>query len=104
MEIANPGHLIKPGMYARVELVIDHHPQAILVPGEAVTGEGDDAVVWVVNAGGVVNKRKVATGVGEGTLVEVVKGLAVEDRVIVEGKELVREGQKVRAEAGRGTR
>jgi RND family efflux transporter MFP subunit len=104
MEIANPGHLIKPGMYARVELVIDHHPKAILVPGEAVTGEGDDAVVWVVGAGNVVSKRKVATGVGEGTLVEVVKGIAVDDRVIVEGKELVREGQKVRAEARTGTR
>jgi cobalt-zinc-cadmium efflux system membrane fusion protein len=104
MEIANPGHLIKPGMYARVELVIDHHPKAILVPGEAVSGEGADAVVWVVAAGGVVNKRTVATGVGEGTLVEVVKGLTPEDRVIVEGKELVREGQKVRAEARPGTR
>jgi RND family efflux transporter MFP subunit len=104
MEIANPGHLVKPGMYARVELVIDHHPKAILVPGEAVSGEGADAVVWVVTAGGVVNKRTVATSVGEGTLVEVVKGLTPEDRVIVEGKELVREGQKVRAEARAGTR
>jgi multidrug efflux pump subunit AcrA (membrane-fusion protein) len=35
MEIANRGHLLKPGMYARVELVIDRHPGAVLVPGEA---------------------------------------------------------------------
>jgi RND family efflux transporter MFP subunit len=104
MEIANPSHLIKPGMYARVELVIDHHPKAILVPGEAVTGEGEDAVVWVVSQGSTVSKRKVMTGVGEGTLVEIVKGLAAGERVIVEGKELVREGQKVRAEARTGAR
>ena len=104
MEIANPGHLIKPGMYARVELVIDHHPKAILVPGEAISGEGDDAVAWVVGPGNVVSKRTVKTGVGEGTLVEIVKGIATEDRVIVEGKELVREGQKVRAEARTGAR
>jgi RND family efflux transporter MFP subunit len=104
MEIANPGHLIKPGMYARVELVIDHHPKAILVPGEAVTGDGDEAIVLVVTTDGVVNRRKVVTGVGEGTLIEVVKGLAPEERVIVEGKELVREGQKVRAQARTGTR
>jgi RND family efflux transporter MFP subunit len=104
MEIANPGHLIKPGMYARVELVIDHHPKALLVPGEAVTGEGADAVVWVVNPGNAVTRRTVATGVSEGTLVELVKGLAPDERVIVEGKELVREGQKVRAEARTGAR
>jgi RND family efflux transporter MFP subunit len=104
MEIANPGHLVKPGMYARVELVIDHHPKAVLVPGEAVTGEGAEAVLWVVNPGNVVSKRKVGTGVGEGTLVEIVKGLKGDERVIVEGKELVREGQKVRAEARTGAR
>jgi RND family efflux transporter MFP subunit len=103
MEIPNPGHLIKPGMYARVELVIDRHPGALLVPGEALAGEGADATVWVVGAGGVVARRTVATGAGEGTFVEVTQGLAGDERVIVEGKELVREGQKVRAET-RGTR
>ena len=84
-------------MYARVELIIDHHPGAILVQGEAVSNEADSPVVYVV-ANGVVGKRTIVTGVGEGTLVEVVKGLAGDELVIIEGKELVREGQKVRAE------
>ena len=104
MEIPNPGHLIKPGMYARVELVIDRHPGAILVPGEALTGEGDEAIVWVVGQGNVVSKRKVMTGAGEGTLVEIAKGLDAGETVIVDGKELVREGQKVRVEARAGAR
>jgi RND family efflux transporter MFP subunit len=104
MEIPNPGHLIKPGMYARVELVIDRHPKAILVPGEALAGEGEEATVWTVGQGGVVSKRKVKTGAGEGTFVEVTKGLEGSESVIVEGRELVREGQKVRAEARKGTR
>jgi len=47
----------------------------------------------------VVARRQIATGVGEGSLVEVVKGIAGEEQVIIEGKELVREGQRVRAEA-----
>lgn len=98
MEIANTGNLLKPGMYARVELVIDHHPGALLVHGEAIVNEGETPVVFVVDAAGVVAKRTIATGVGEGTLVEVTKGLTGDERVIVEGKELVRNGQKVRAE------
>ena len=48
---------------------------------------------------GVVGKRAIATGVGEGTLVEITKGLTGDELVIVEGKELVREGQRVQAEA-----
>ncbi len=97
MEIPNKEGFLKPGMYARVELVIDHHPGAILIQGEAVTNEGDIPVVYVV-ANGVVDKRTIALGVGEGTLVEVTKGLAGDELVIVEGKELVRNGQRVRAE------
>jgi membrane fusion protein (multidrug efflux system) len=98
MEILNPEQLLKPGMYARVELLIDRHPGAILVQGEAIGNEGDTPVVYVVAATGVVAKRTVTTGVAEGTLVEVTKGLTGDEAVIVDGKELVREGQKVRAE------
>jgi len=97
MEIKNPDHLLKPGMYARVELVIDHHPGAILVPGEAITMENDVPVVTLVQ-NGVVSRRTVTTGVAQGTLVEVTKGLGGGESLVVEGKELVREGQKVRAE------
>jgi RND family efflux transporter MFP subunit len=97
MEIANREILLKPGMYGRVELVIDRHPGAVLVPNEAIWTEGDVVSVFVVQ-NGVVGRRPIATGVGDGTLVEVVRGLAGDESVIVEGKELVREGQKVRAE------
>ncbi|MBI4589782.1 MAG: efflux RND transporter periplasmic adaptor subunit [Candidatus Rokubacteria bacterium] len=98
MEITNREHLLKPGMYARVELVIDHHPGALLVPGEAILPEDNVPVVYVVRDG-VVARRPIQTGVGEGTLVEITKGLAPEELVIVEGKELVREGQRVKAQA-----
>jgi RND family efflux transporter MFP subunit len=100
MEIANRDHLLKPGMYARAELVIAHHPGAILVPGEAVTMENDKPVVYVVR-NGTVNRRPVTTGVSEGTLIEITRGLTGEESLVVEGKELVREGQKVRAEPRR---
>jgi membrane fusion protein (multidrug efflux system) len=85
-------------MYARVELVIDHHPGALLVPGEAITVEDAVTVVYVVRDG-VVARTPVGTGVGEGTLVEVTKGLGAEELVIVAGKELVRAGQRVKTQA-----
>jgi hypothetical protein len=57
-----------------------------------------------VEPGGVVSKRAITTGVGEGTLIEVTRGLTGDETVIVDGKELVREGLKVRAEARAGAR
>ena len=100
MEIANPDGALKPGMYARVELVIDHHPKAILVENEAIRNEGETTVVFAVDQG-VVSRKVVKVGVTQGTLVEIAKGLSGSEQVIVEGKELVRHGQKVRAEAAK---
>jgi RND family efflux transporter MFP subunit len=98
MEIVNKELLLKPGMYARVELVIDRHPGALLVPSEAISIDGDASSVFVVDKG-VVGRLAITTGESEGALVEVVKGLKGEEQVIAEGKELVRPGQKVRTEA-----
>ena len=100
MEIANPDGALKPGMYARVELVIDHHPKAILLENEAIRNEGETTVVFAVDKG-VVSRKVVKVGVTQGTLVEIVKGLTGTEQVIVEGKELVRNGQKVRAEVAK---
>ncbi len=96
MEIPNTDHLLKPGMYARVELAVATHPGALLVSGEAVRFENDRPVLYVVQDGAVM-RREVAVGATEGTLLEITKGLTGGEAVIVEGKELVQEGQKVRA-------
>jgi RND family efflux transporter MFP subunit len=100
MEIANPDGALKPGMYSRVELVIDHHPKAVLIENEAIRNEGDIAVVFTVDKG-VVGRRPIKAGVTQGTLVEVLTGLSGTEQVIVEGKELVRDGQKVRVEVAK---
>ena len=57
--------------------------------------------MFVVDAKGVVGRKPIDVGVTQGMLVEVVKGLSGSERVIVEGKELVREGQKVRSEVAK---
>ncbi|MBI4271955.1 MAG: efflux RND transporter periplasmic adaptor subunit [Candidatus Rokubacteria bacterium] len=98
MEIPNPDLLLKPGMYARVELIVGHHPGALLVPNEAIASETDGTTAVFVVRNGVVARRPVTTGVNEGTRVEITKGLAGDELVIVEGKELTREGVRVRAE------
>jgi RND family efflux transporter MFP subunit len=95
VDIPNPEHPLKPGMYARVELVLEVRPGALMVPLEALLGAGRPAVL-------VVRDAKVATvavelGATDGPSVQVARGLGPEDLVIVQGKDLVREGQSVKA-------
>ena len=101
VEIPNPDRLLKPGMYARVVLVLDVQQGALLVPLEALVGSETRPAVLVVRGGKVVT-APVTLGATEGALAQVTKGLGPADQVIVQGKELVREGQAVKAVPARG--
>ncbi len=96
VEIPNRDGLLKPGMYARVQLVLDVQRGALLVPLEALVGSESRPAVLVVRDGKVAT-TPVTLGVTEGSLTQVTRGLGPEDQVIVQGKELVREGQTVKA-------
>ncbi len=96
VEIPNPDRLLKPGMYARVQLVIEVERGALLVPLEALVGSESRPALLLVRDGKVVT-APVVLGASEGSLVQIRKGLGPEDQLIVQGKELVREGQAVRA-------
>jgi membrane fusion protein (multidrug efflux system) len=96
VEIPNPDRLLNPGMYARVQLLLEVQRGALLVPLEALVGSESRPAVLLVRDGKVVT-TPVVLGVADGALVQVTKGLGLDDQVIVQGKELVREGQAVNA-------
>ena len=96
VDIPNGERLLKPGMYARVQLVLDVQRAALLVPLEALVGGESRPGVLLVRDGKVAT-APVQLGPTDGPLVQVIRGLGPDDQVIVQGKELVREGQAVNA-------
>ena len=96
VDIPNPENLLKPGMYARVELVVEVRPGALLLPLEVLTGTQGAPTVLVVRDGKVV-ATVVELGPTDGPRVQVVKGLGPDSQIILQGKELVRDGMAVTA-------
>jgi HlyD family secretion protein len=96
VEIPNGELLLKPGMYARVQLVLDVQRGALMVPIESLSGSETKPALLVVRDGKVVT-QVVELGAADGPLVQIAKGLRPDDQVILQGKELVREGQAVKA-------
>jgi cobalt-zinc-cadmium efflux system membrane fusion protein len=82
---------LRPGMFATVDLETARHDNAILVPVSAVMTVAGESVVFVRSkapasgAGDVTayEKRVVATGLSDERNVEIVKGLAAGDEVVV---------------------
>jgi RND family efflux transporter MFP subunit len=88
------GHLI-PGMYAETQLSLREKKDALTVPLEAVTRNGDDATVLAVNRENIIEERHVKLGLEDSARVEVLSGLTDKDRVVIGNRSQFRSGQKI---------
>jgi membrane fusion protein (multidrug efflux system) len=94
----NPGNVLRPGQYAKVRAVVEVKKGALLVPQRAVQDVQGVHQVAVVKADETVDIRPVELAERVGPLWIVTKGVNPGDRVVVEGADRVRPGQKVRPE------
>ena len=90
--INNPGRQIKPGMFGRVELVLREKNKALLLPFDAILGDGEKYVY--VTGSDVARKKTVTLGLVSGATAEVI-GLSTSDQVIVVGQRVVKEGDRI---------
>ncbi|MCC6251661.1 MAG: efflux RND transporter periplasmic adaptor subunit [Bacteroidia bacterium] len=77
-------HTIFPGAFARVEVNINKHDKAILIPTEAIIPELKGKKVYI-NKSGKAIPVKVKTGIRNDAMIEITEGLQVGDTVIVSG-------------------
>ena len=96
--VPNPKGTLMPGMYVQALLPTGLAPEALLVPQQAVTRDltGKPSVL-VVKDGDVVEKRPISIDRAVGNQWLLQGGLAAGERVVVEGFQRVKPGDKVRA-------
>ena len=66
---------LRSGMNCKAEILVDRRADAVCVPVQAVVRVGGQPTVYVLKADGQTEERKVATGLNDNTLVEIVSGL-----------------------------
>jgi membrane fusion protein (multidrug efflux system) len=95
-EFPNPDGTLLPGMYVRAQLNAGQDPQAILVPQRAITRNNKgQAVAMLVDKDSNAEMRIVTTAEVIGSQWRIVDGLAVGDKLIVEGLQKIRPGAPV---------
>ena len=98
VETPNPGRRLKPGMFARVEVLVETRPGALTLPAEALRlGDAKPSVMIVKD--GIVEMAPIELGLSDARGIEVLAGLRDTDQVILQGKDLVKPKQKVRTAA-----
>ena len=88
VSIDNPGKELKANMTANAEIVLEEHPNALLIPEAAITYDAQkNASVDVIAPGAPNGRRKtpIKLGVGNGTKIQVLDGLKAGDKVLLPG-------------------
>lgn len=84
-KIPNPGARLKPGMFARVTLVLDIRDNALIVPEQALVPRGGERFVFRAVDGKAV-LAKVEIGLRRPGEVEILQGLKAGESIVVDGQ------------------
>lgn len=95
-EVPNPGSLLLPGMFVRVQLEQAKASNAVLLPQQAVTRSPQGDTVQVVGADGKVAPRTIRVGGSQNGQWVVLSGLAAGEKVMVDGFQKVQPGAPVK--------
>lgn len=94
IDVLNKNNLIKPGMTAKVNILVEKREGIILVPLNSVLSEDSGKYVFTVEDNKAV-KRFVDTGISDNNLVEITKGLEIGDYLIVKGQQFLKHNDPV---------
>lgn len=97
VDLPNGDRRLKGGMFARVEVLVGTHRQALQIPIDAVSRLEETQYVYVVRDG-KARRVEVEVGARSRNRIEITKGLTGNESVIVSGKDLVHDGRPVQTQ------
>jgi HlyD family secretion protein len=96
VEARNSGERLKPGATVRVDIHAERIKDAIVIPAGALLPSAEGGVqVLVVGSDSKVHEKKIEVGVREPDKVQILKGLAVGEKVVTVGGVGLEDGAKV---------
>ena len=95
VDIENTDRKLIPGLYAEATLALDRRDNAIAVPLQAVSQNGDRSTVDVVSPTGTIEPRNISLGIQTPKEAEVLSGLREGEMVVVSDRSSLKAGQQV---------
>jgi Cu(I)/Ag(I) efflux system membrane fusion protein len=100
VELANPGLLLKPGMFAQMEMQVAAKGQVVTVPLSAVIDSGTRQIVLVEKGAGRFEPREVKLGARSDNYVQVLDGVKDGEPVVVAANFLIDAESNLKAAVG----
>jgi RND family efflux transporter MFP subunit len=98
IDVPNRDRMLKPGMFARVSLVVSERKNAITIPTQSILSDDGGSYVFIT-ANDTAKRVRVSLGVEQNSRTEVLAGLTGTEKVIVTGQQFVKDGGHVSIQA-----
>ena len=95
-KISNPEHVLLPGQFTKVRVLLDVREKATVAPLKSIIVEKGGAYIFVVRNDSTAEKRFIELGPEFGNNVVVERGLAIGEQIVTEGQHKLSTGLKVR--------
>jgi membrane fusion protein, multidrug efflux system len=95
ISISNPNYLLRPGMFVKADIIINHKDSVVVIPKSIILSRQRGKTVFIVDRG-VAAERIIETGLENLTDIEVTRGLVKNDRVVTSGFETLSSRSKVK--------
>ncbi|MCG6188784.1 efflux RND transporter periplasmic adaptor subunit [Maribellus maritimus] len=96
LEIDNPELKLRPGMFVKADIITAQKDSTIVIPKEIIMTGNRGKYVFVVGRNSTAEDRWLTIGLQNQESVEVLEGLSVNDRLIIDGYETLRDRSKVK--------
>ncbi len=94
VEVRDPSRRLRPGMFARVNIIYDVHQNVLTAPKDAIITEDRESAVFVVRDS-IAYRQVVTTGFVNTTAIEVLTGLQPGDTIVTTGKASLKDSARV---------
>ncbi|WP_171596344.1 efflux RND transporter periplasmic adaptor subunit [Marinifilum caeruleilacunae] len=95
VNVDNSKLLLRPGMFAKGEIVVAHSDSALVIPKNVILNKQKGNVVFVVHKG-LAEERVIEFGLENPDEVQIISGLEKKDRLVVKGFETLRNRSKIK--------
>lgn len=91
----NPLHILKPGMFLSVGILLVTLHHVMTIPDQAIVTREGKPEVYLVSPDKTISIRRIVLGIDDGISAEVLSGLLPSDRIVVKGKHEIMPGDRV---------
>ncbi len=95
VNINNPGLLLRPGMFAKGEIIVASLDSAIVIPKDIVLSKQRGNTVFIIDKG-LAKEKIISFGLENPEEVQVISGLEKNDRLVIKGYETLIDNSKVK--------